>query len=120
MQNELKDVKETYVTHAQLSELRMEMFKMQNDSLVPSSVCKVNMKRGAWLMDSGPIGLSHAINSSTDEGNSNTEETGKAMTVDGESTLPVLIRILKESSKRPCEKYLFSLPSCTKILPKKT
>lgn len=68
VQTELKEVTETYVTQAQLEEVKTDILKMQNDSLIPASACKVNnMKRGGWVMDSGPIGLSHIQNSSLDE-----------------------------------------------------
>lgn len=66
VQNELEVFKETYVTQTQLSDFKEEMLKLQYDSLVPPPpVCNVNMKRGAWLTDSGPIGLSHVSNSSS-------------------------------------------------------
>lgn len=68
MQTDLKEVTETYVTQAQLDEVKADILKMQNDSLIPASACKINtMKRGGWLLDSGPIGLSHVQNSSLDE-----------------------------------------------------
>jgi hypothetical protein len=67
LQNDLKEVKETYVTQVQLGEVKADILKTQNDSLVPASVCKINRKRGGWLLDSGPIGLSHIQDSSLDD-----------------------------------------------------
>jgi hypothetical protein len=67
VQNELKEVKETFVTQAQLDKVKTEILRTQYDSLVPESACKINMKRGGWLLDSGPIGLPHVENSSLDE-----------------------------------------------------
>lgn len=93
VQNDVKDLKETYVTQAQLSELRTEMLKIQNESLVPASVCKVNMKRGAWLMDSGPIGLSHGINSSMDGCNSSVEETSLNGQIISEQRLETALKV---------------------------
>lgn len=67
LQNELKDIKSTYVTQNQLSEFRAEILSSRNDSLLPESVCKVNKNRGGWTMDSGPIGLSYMHNTSMEE-----------------------------------------------------
>ncbi|KAJ8729814.1 hypothetical protein PYW07_016852 [Mythimna separata] len=63
IQNEVKEIKEEYVTQTQLKDLKSEILKLQNDSLIPASVCKLNRKRGGWLLESGPIGLSHVNNS---------------------------------------------------------
>ncbi|KAL0811560.1 hypothetical protein ABMA28_009945 [Loxostege sticticalis] len=70
VQNELKEVQSSYVTQSELNVLRSDILQqMRNDSVlpVPASVCKVNMKRGGWVLDSGPIGLSHVHDSSINE-----------------------------------------------------
>lgn len=91
VQNEIKQVKETYVTQTQLSEFKVDMLKYQNDSLAPASISRVNMSRGAWQMDSGPIGLSHIMDSPTYECNESPQNASLNLyrniaTVDGEET----------------------------------
>lgn len=79
IQNEVKEIKEVYVTQTQLKKFKTEILRSQNDSLIhlPPSVSKVNLKRGGWLMESGPVGLlSHVNNSSIiDDCNSNIDES---------------------------------------------
>ncbi|KAJ8715420.1 hypothetical protein PYW07_009902 [Mythimna separata] len=67
MQAAMDEIKSTYATLENLRDLRTELFQIRNDSLPPTSAFKVNAKRGAWLLDSGPMGLSHLHNSSVDE-----------------------------------------------------
>ncbi|KAJ8705884.1 hypothetical protein PYW08_012930 [Mythimna loreyi] len=66
MQAAMDEIKNTYATLENLKDLRTELFQIRNDSLPPTSAFKVNAKRGAWLMDSGPMGLSHLHNPSID------------------------------------------------------
>ena len=67
MQSTITDMKATYATLDDLKELKDEFFKIQHDSLPPTSAFKVNSKRGAWALDSGPMGLSNVQNSSMNE-----------------------------------------------------
>lgn len=82
VQCELKDIKSSYVTQNQLAELKTEMLRVKNDSSPPplqqSSVCNVNVKRGAWVMDSGHMGRSQ-LNSTLSTNNSTpkTSELGQ-------------------------------------------
>lgn len=71
MQATIDEMKLTYATQDQLRELKVECLRGKNDTLPPSSAFKVNTKRGAWLLDSGPMGLSHLHNSSMNESANN-------------------------------------------------
>lgn len=67
VKNDLKMIQLSYVTQNELKDLKSELLSnMRYDSILPASVCKVNNKRGGWVLDSGPVGLSH-INTSMDE-----------------------------------------------------
>lgn len=80
LQNEIKEIKKEYVTQTQLKDLKTDLLKMQNDSLIPTSLCKLNMKRGGWLLESGPVGLSHVSNSSVvDDCNNSIDEISIAV-----------------------------------------
>jgi hypothetical protein len=60
LQADLDNVKSTYVTHKDLDNLKSELSKI--NSVPPSRLAMgVNTKRGAWCLDSGPIGLSNTI-----------------------------------------------------------
>lgn len=74
VQNELKEIRSTYVTYQHLSELKTEILKGRSDSLIPLSACKINKKQGGWMMDSGPIGLSHLPDLHDDEYNDAIDE----------------------------------------------
>lgn len=67
MQATINEMKTTYATLDDLNELKDEFVKIKCDSLPPTSAFKVNTKRGAWLLDSGPMGLSNVHNSSMNE-----------------------------------------------------
>lgn len=82
VQNELKEVKSTCVTQNQLNEFKTEMLRMRYDSLIQNPSCKVNMKRGGWMLDSGPIGLSHIQNSSINECNYSDNSVAESATVE--------------------------------------
>uniref|UniRef100_A0A2A4JVX2 Mutant cadherin n=1 Tax=Heliothis virescens TaxID=7102 RepID=A0A2A4JVX2_HELVI len=60
---EIDTIKATYATLDHLHELRLECLQSKSSPLPPESICKVNMKRGAWGLDSGPMGISHQMNS---------------------------------------------------------
>ncbi|XP_061718813.1 uncharacterized protein LOC133526278 [Cydia pomonella] len=60
MQNDLDEIKTSYVTLQQLDRLKEELQVAKNNYLPPSSICNVNTKRGAWAVDtfdSGPMGI---------------------------------------------------------------
>lgn len=58
LKDDIEKVKSTYVTHGQLTDLKSEFLHYRNDSLPPSPVPCVNMKRGACLLNSGSLDLS--------------------------------------------------------------
>lgn len=58
VQTEIAEVKSTYATLEQIKELKAELLRIKHDSLPPPRAF-VNTRRGAWLSDSGPVGLSH-------------------------------------------------------------
>ncbi|XP_048485162.1 uncharacterized protein LOC125490318 [Plutella xylostella] len=68
LQAEINNIKETYVTSTQLQEFKSELQVKNNSPLLP--ICSVNTRRGAWCLDSGPIGLSQcdiaSVNDSLD------------------------------------------------------
>ncbi|CAG9124581.1 unnamed protein product [Plutella xylostella] len=68
LQAEINNIKETYVTSTQLQEFKSELQVKNNSPLLP--ICSVNTGRGAWCLDSGPIGLSQcdiaSVNDSLD------------------------------------------------------
>ncbi|KAF9806763.1 hypothetical protein SFRURICE_016917, partial [Spodoptera frugiperda] len=53
LQEEMKNIKSTYVSQSQFEQLRSELLQMKNDSLLPNPE-NVNKRRGAWVLDSGP------------------------------------------------------------------
>lgn len=67
MQSNIDEMKNNYATLNQLQELRAELLQSKYDSFVPISAFKVNKRRGACLMNSGPIGLTHVHDSSLNE-----------------------------------------------------
>lgn len=78
VKTDMEEFKSTYATLNQLKELKSEFLQFKNDSFPPasvSSVCKVNLRRGAWVMDSGPEGLSHHHNSTINESYNNGKES---------------------------------------------
>lgn len=67
MKSEIEAIRTTYATLQCVNELKTEFRRLKTDSLPPAtSLFKVNTKRGAWL-DSGPMGLSHEYDVSTNE-----------------------------------------------------
>lgn len=66
---EIEEVKNTYVTVKQIEELRLYIHELKHASLPPSlnPAAYVNMRRGAWNLDSGPVGLTMSHNSTSDE-----------------------------------------------------
>lgn len=71
LSSEIADIKATYITVQQFEELRSDIRNLKYASLPPSSVNLstgyVNIKRGAWNMSSGPVGLTLDHNSSAEE-----------------------------------------------------
>ncbi|KAL0881578.1 hypothetical protein ABMA27_001409 [Loxostege sticticalis] len=61
VQSEIAEIKSTYATLACVDELKAELRQIKYDSLPPTSNFKVNTRRGAWLSDSGPVGLTHNL-----------------------------------------------------------
>ncbi|XP_061717843.1 uncharacterized protein LOC133525562 [Cydia pomonella] len=60
LQAELETVKANYVTQSDLDVLKSEFLEINTISPPARlSICKVNNRRGAWCMNSGPVGLSH-------------------------------------------------------------
>jgi hypothetical protein len=60
LQAEIETVKANYVTRNDLEILKSELLEINSVSPPARlSICKVNNKRGAWCMNSGPVGLSH-------------------------------------------------------------
>ncbi|XP_063634948.1 uncharacterized protein LOC134805608 [Cydia splendana] len=61
LQADIDTVKSNYATLNDLEVLKSELLPMNRGSPPARlSVCKVNNRRGAWCMDSGPVGLSHS------------------------------------------------------------
>ncbi|XP_061729050.1 uncharacterized protein LOC133533976 [Cydia pomonella] len=70
IQNDIALVKSSYATITQLEELRFDLNNMKCASIPLSPFSKVNARRGAWVYDSGPIGLSHCSTNSEKENSS--------------------------------------------------
>lgn len=78
MQTTIDDMKSNYATLDNLTELKAELLQIKNSSYQPASAFRVNKNRGAWLLNSGPMGLSDMHNSSLNESyNCNNSETNK-------------------------------------------
>ncbi|XP_061712887.1 uncharacterized protein LOC133521823 [Cydia pomonella] len=61
LQADIDTVKTNYATLNDLEVLKSELLPINSESPPARlSVCKVNNRRGAWCMDSGPVGLSHS------------------------------------------------------------
>lgn len=58
LQRDIDTVKTDYATNKQLEELRIDVHKMKYASLPQSPFANVNARRGAWMDNSGPSGLS--------------------------------------------------------------
>lgn len=73
MQNDIKNIKETYVTDKQLNEIRGEMLQIKRTSNSDNTgINYINNKRGGGglidsycLLDSGPVGLPHILEKSS-------------------------------------------------------
>lgn len=66
LQDEVNTVKSTYATIKDVETVKKEV---QDMKVAPAclSLCNVNPRRGAWCMDSGPIGLSNLHNSTVND-----------------------------------------------------
>ncbi|XP_063531222.1 uncharacterized protein LOC134742173 [Cydia strobilella] len=73
IQNDMALVKSSYATITQVEELRLDLNNMKFASIPQSPFSKVNARRGAWMYDSGPIGLSHCSNNSEKENSSTSQ-----------------------------------------------
>lgn len=73
LQAEINSVKAGYATVQQLNTVKQEILhEMRCTSLVEppaSNLQNINCRRGAWTLDSGPMGLSHFQNSTINEQN---------------------------------------------------
>lgn len=104
LQNEIKEIKKEYVTQTQLKDLKTDLLKMQNDSLIPTSLCKLNMKRGGWLLESGPVGLSHVSNSSVvDDCNNSIDESSLQILDNNEQLFRKMKEVGEENFDRGSE-----------------
>lgn len=80
LQNDLEMIKTNYVTQEQLSECKIEITQLKNNNLSSTTVHRdVNIRRGAWLCDSGPVGLSYTNNSSINDSSDNIEVYSEAL-----------------------------------------
>ncbi|KAL4714241.1 hypothetical protein ACJJTC_009593 [Scirpophaga incertulas] len=70
VQDDLKIIKSTYVSKSQFDHLKSELSQIKNDSYMQNSV-NVNNRRGAWMLDSGPAGLTHIDHLSLETSNTN-------------------------------------------------
>ncbi|KAH9637599.1 hypothetical protein HF086_014763 [Spodoptera exigua] len=67
IQNELRTIKESYVTEQKFNEIKNELTNLKNASLVNNNFdCYISKKRGgsnnlsnSYFLDSGPVGLPH-------------------------------------------------------------
>lgn len=74
MRNELDNFKEKYATIVQIKQLQMDLDNLKYTSIVNHHNINTN-KRGAYLFDSGPIGLLHSINKNVSRSISAEHET---------------------------------------------
>ncbi|XP_063547222.1 uncharacterized protein LOC134754787 [Cydia strobilella] len=58
IQRDIDSVKMTYATKQQFDELRSDIQTLKNPTLPMSIFGNVNARRGAWINDSGPLGIS--------------------------------------------------------------
>ncbi|RVE41283.1 hypothetical protein evm_014067 [Chilo suppressalis] len=73
IQATVDDMKSNYATVKDLKDLKAEVLQMKNNSFLPTSTLKVNKRRGAWLLDDGPMEVSHMMNSSINESCTNND-----------------------------------------------
>lgn len=59
LRKDVEDIKNNYVTNLQLEELKLKVNNSENTSPLINSNVNVNVKRGGYLLDSGPFGLPH-------------------------------------------------------------
>lgn len=67
MSAEIENFKTTYATLNHLEELKQDFNRLKSKSIPDTSCFNVNLKRGAWCRNSGPMGLSQLQNSTLDE-----------------------------------------------------
>ncbi|XP_063364978.1 uncharacterized protein LOC134653532 [Cydia amplana] len=86
IQNDIAQVKSSYATINQLEELRLDLNNMKCASIPQSPFNKVNARRGAWLYDSGPIGLSHCSTNSEKE-NASTSQVSPTIPLNNDNNI---------------------------------
>lgn len=61
LQDEVNNIKDTYATAKEVENLQAEIQLLRNYSPPKLPLCSINVKRGAWCLDSGPMGLSQCV-----------------------------------------------------------
>ncbi|XP_045539302.1 uncharacterized protein LOC123722214 [Papilio machaon] len=69
LKSDIECIKSTYATNEQVDELKTEVNNLKYASILPTPICNIDTKRGAWNMDSGPIGLSHVNDTELSDNN---------------------------------------------------
>ncbi|XP_063385575.1 uncharacterized protein LOC134671685 [Cydia fagiglandana] len=87
MQNDITLLKSSYATITQLEELRLDLNNMKYASIPQSTFSKVNARRGAWMYDSGPIGLSHCSTNSEKENSSCTSQVSPTIPLNNDNKI---------------------------------
>lgn len=69
LNSEVENIMNTYATVKQLEDLRADIHELKHASLPPPTFPSgyVNMRRGAWNLESGPIGMTLSHNYTSDE-----------------------------------------------------
>ncbi|XP_060810103.1 uncharacterized protein LOC132904205 [Amyelois transitella] len=70
MSAEIENIKSRYATLSQLEEMKLDVNRFKSMSIPATPCFNVNMKRGAWGRNSGPMGLSQFQNSTLNESHS--------------------------------------------------
>lgn len=69
LKSDIECIKETYATNEHVDELKTELKNLKYASIMPTPFSNINSKRGAWNMDSGPIGISQVHDSVLSDNN---------------------------------------------------
>lgn len=107
VQNEVRTIKNSYVTVDQVNELKKELTNLQKASIVNNfENDNINRKRGGGLMDSycldsGPMGLPHFLESTADVQNNDKERSS----------------MNKTTSKAMSLSRAFQPPTCVSVTP---
>lgn len=113
IQTEIKDIKSIYATVNQLKEMKMEILQLNNDCLPPTPACNVSMRRGGWVLDSGPTELTNNHNVTLNESDPTGVEFSKQQDCKNDLQHRKVIQVEEEKTcKTPCELLVQdSLPS---------